>query len=241
MSDQTYTRASNEVTDPNEASYLNDSEEIMLTDNPPQSGVRFRGEQRNDQQLVDRLLAENRALRQRIDRLSKYRHLAYRDDLTGLCNRRYFDERLLQECNRSSRYGAAVALIVIDLDDFKLINDTAGHATGDAVLNWLGEFLRANCRTTDIPCRIGGDEFAVILTSTDAEGAAIALERLIEKFERAANKPQLPAGLTIEVSCGFAGASDEANTPTELLILADEAMYAAKRQRKAATLQVVAA
>jgi PleD family two-component response regulator len=97
-------------------------------------------------QLVERLQAENRALRQEVDRLSVYRHLAFRDDLTGLYNRRHFTERMAQEWSRASRYDEPLALVLMDLDSFKQINDTTGHATGDYALSFVGRHMTAQCR-----------------------------------------------------------------------------------------------
>ena len=91
------------------------------------------------------------------------RQLADLDALTGLHNRRYFHETLARECARAHRYNRRLALIVFDLDDFKVVNDQIGHLAGDAVLAEAAERVREVIRTADVPCRVGGDEFAVIL------------------------------------------------------------------------------
>lgn len=96
---------------------------------------------------------------------------AMRDGLTGLCNRRYFDETLADHAAAARRYGRELSLVLFDLDDFKQVNDTGGHAAGDAVLKAFADGLRTHAREADIPCRIGGDEFAVILPETGREGA----------------------------------------------------------------------
>lgn len=186
---------------------------------------------RGDRAVVEQLLAQNRALRQEIDRLSVYRQLAYRDDLTGLYNRRYFTERLAQEWSRACRYDAPLSLLLMDLDSFKQINDTAGHHGGDCVLVFVGRHMTAECRQYDIPCRIGGDELAYILPESDPEGARAIVERLGERLARAADRPVLPSGLQVRMSFGIAERS-ESKSPAELVSRADAAMYAHKRLRK---------
>ena len=111
-------------------------------------------------------------------RFLEARQLAELDALTGLHNRRYFDEVLDREVSRALRYGRSLALILIDLDDLKAINDRVGHLGGDAVLAELGERVREALRSTDIACRIGGDEFAVILPESALEDARQLYDRL---------------------------------------------------------------
>ncbi len=200
----------------------------------PESGVRLRGcrpapgeQTSNDEELIDLLQAENQALRQEIDRLSVYRHLAFRDDLTGLYNRRHFEERLGQEWSRSCRFDDALSIVVIDLDDFKAINDTMGHSMGDHVLSIVGKALRSNCREFDVPCRIGGDEFAFILPNTDAEGAQVVVDRVTEVLEASV----LPNGVKLSLSFGTAERVGAAS-PFDLRNRADLAMYANKRKCK---------
>ncbi len=156
-----------------------------------------------------------------------YRHLAYRDDLTGLHNRRHFDERLIQEWSRSRRFNQPLSVVVIDLDDFKLVNDTKGHSMGDHVLSFVGKAMSRTCRDFDVPCRIGGDEFAFILPGTDLEGAEALMARVVETLD----SPLLRDGFKISFSYGIAERSD-ATSPYDLHDRADHAMYASKRERK---------
>jgi diguanylate cyclase (GGDEF)-like protein len=178
----------------------------------------------------DELHRENEALRRENERLRTCERLAYRDDLTDLYNRRYFEERARQELSRAHRRNTPVAIVFLDLDHFKLINDRAGHPAGDRVLVELGSILARSCRGADIPCRIGGDEFALIVPDTDRVGTAALMERVEE--ELAGSKPMLPtdlAKLTISFSYGIAVYPEDGMTSEALAEAADHAMYAHKR------------
>jgi len=112
---------------------------------------------------VKDLLRENADLRHELTRLEAYRTLAYRDELTGLWNRRYFTERLTEELSRARRQPRRhFGIMMVDVNDLKAINDAHGHAEGDLVLRWVAEFLERLLRTHDVLCRVGGDEFAVL-------------------------------------------------------------------------------
>jgi len=191
--------------------------------------------------VVARLRAENFALRQEIERLTIFRHLALRDELTGLHNRRSFEESLRREWSRTQRCLQPMAVLCIDLDEFKPINDSFGHAVGDGVLRWFAQQLVGACREVDVVCRMGGDEFAILLPSTDRDGARIMGQRLERLVEQATDAPRLPGGAAVRFSWGAASLDDGARSPTELLIRADEAMYRHKRRRAAAVLGKVAA
>lgn len=149
------------------------------------------------------------------------------DALTTLKNRRAYDERLLSEVTRSRRHRHPLSLALLDLDGFKSMNDRLGHPAGDAVLRRVAAALRGSMRTTDESFRIGGDELAVLLPSTDALSALVALGRLIERLR---NDPELDSGI------GLSGgvASLRAETADELHARADAALYAAKRRDRAA-------
>lgn len=183
--------------------------------------------------LIEQLQAENEALREQVERLSTYRKLAYHDELTGLFNRRHFEERLAEEWSRAARYEGTLTLILIDLDDFKAINDTAGHAVGDAVLALIGRVMTDNCRDCDLAYRLGGDEFAYLLPNTDAVGAEVLIERIYEAIAEHEASLDLPAGLHVALSCGVA-TSGETTNPRSLVSSADQEMYANKRTRKSA-------
>ena len=155
-------------------------------------------------------------------------HLATTDTLTELPNRRYFLERLEQEWARLHRLGGRAALMMIDLDHFKRVNDTYGHGTGDRVLQAFAEVLRGSLRRMDVPGRLGGEEFAVILPGADLAGAHAIAERLRQAVE-AMRVPHAEGELVrITVSIGVASFSPETATFDALLTRADEALYRAK-------------
>jgi diguanylate cyclase (GGDEF)-like protein len=158
------------------------------------------------------------------------RALADLDALTGLHNRRFFHETLAREVARAQRYQRRLSLIVFDLDDFKAINDRVGHLAGDAVLAEAAERLLSVVRTADIACRVGGDEFAVVLPESTIGEA----ELLAGRIARAINsRPITPAG-TVNLSAGVAELRP-ADRPTDLFERADEALYRAKELGKAQT------
>jgi diguanylate cyclase (GGDEF)-like protein len=165
-------------------------------------------------------------------RFAEATRLSELDSLTGLANRRVFHELLTREVARSRRYGRRLALIVLDLDDFKRINDRVGHLAGDAVLAEVAARIRGCVRSTDIGSRVGGDEFAVILpesTRGDADHLAARIERAV------AAEPIAKAG-TLKISAGVAELSPD-DTSTDLFERADEDLYrtkaATKRRRPA--------
>ncbi|HEX6699811.1 MAG TPA: GGDEF domain-containing protein, partial [Gaiellaceae bacterium] len=157
---------------------------------------------------------------------------AVTDELTGLSNRRRFMEVLELELKRSDRFESPLALVLADLDDFKLVNDRFGHQTGDDVLRALSGVLRASLRAdVDLPARLGGEEFAVLLPETDALGAQGLAERLRE--ELAALELQGPGEQLLSVTASFGVAVyPDAASGDELLTLADAALYAAKAAGK---------
>jgi diguanylate cyclase (GGDEF)-like protein len=181
---------------------------------------------------VLRLSRENAALRREVAKLQVFRSIAYRDPLTGLWNRRYFEERLAEEASRSERAGSGrrFSLLVVDINDFKTINDQHGHPMGDALLKWAGQFLQTHLRTHDVACRTGGDEFAVLLPDVPAEDAARLVARLREQLVVANAGREIPLGMSL----GAATWPDAGTTTADLIAHADEEMYADKRRQKAA-------
>ena len=179
-----------------------------------------------------RLSRQNAALRREVAKLQVFRAMAYRDPLTGLWNRRYFEERLNEEQSRSQRAGSGrrFSVLVVSINDFKAINDVHGHPMGDALLKWAGEFLATHLRTHDVPCRTGGDEFAVLLPDVSSEDAARLVSRLREQLVVANRTRAIPLALSL----GTATWPDAGPTVAHLVGQADEEMYADKRKQKAA-------
>ncbi|HSE81921.1 MAG TPA: GGDEF domain-containing protein [Gaiellaceae bacterium] len=156
---------------------------------------------------------------------------AITDELTQLANRRRFTETLAVEVRRAERFGDPVALVLADLDDFKLINDQYGHQAGDEVLRLFADVLRENVRDFDLPVRYGGEEFAVLLPETGLDGA----ERLARRLQSALRRLRLPevGGDEPPVTASFGVASfPAARGADELLSAADRALYRAKAEGK---------
>jgi diguanylate cyclase (GGDEF)-like protein/PAS domain S-box-containing protein len=156
------------------------------------------------------------------------RDQSIRDVLTGLFNRRYFEETLERELARADRDGDSLSLLMLDLDFFKAVNDTFGHAAGDRVLQSLADLLRRHIRTGDVVCRYGGEEFAIVMPGAGPEQA---LERA-SALRRAAHSVDLPGpgpmhGV-LSISAGVASFPDHARRAADLVRSADEALYAAK-------------
>ncbi len=157
------------------------------------------------------------------------RDLSVRDELTGLFNRRYFQERLRAEWNHATRHEIPLALLVIDIDHFKRLNDGNDHLTGDAALRKLAEILTRNTRGIDTVARYGGEEFVVILPRTGREGALAAAEKLRRAVARARfpGEDAVPGG-KLTVSIGAAWYPGASGSVEELLARADHALYEAK-------------
>jgi diguanylate cyclase (GGDEF)-like protein len=156
--------------------------------------------------------------------------LAATDPLTGLPNRRSFDANLERQAVGARRYDDALSLVLLDIDEFKAVNDRFGHDIGDEVLREVGRRLREACRAGDMVARIGGEEFALILTRTSADGATAAAERTRSLISDAPVATSAGA-LEVTVSAGVAWAGAETGLDAQQLYRsADEALYAAKRQ-----------
>jgi diguanylate cyclase (GGDEF)-like protein/PAS domain S-box-containing protein len=162
------------------------------------------------------------------------RHLADHDPLTGLRNRRLFEHDLKLQVGRCQRYGEQAALMVIDLDHFKQVNDRHGHRVGDEALQAISRTLTRRLRTTDLVARLGGDEFAVLLPHMDREGA----EHVAADLASVISACTVDAGDTVvhlSGSVGFALIDSQARDDEQILVEADRAMYAAKRARASVT------
>jgi diguanylate cyclase (GGDEF)-like protein len=180
----------------------------------------------------------SRTIRYAIERsrlLNEMRALARHDHLTGLLTRREMDRVLDEELLRSHRYGHPVALILLDVDHFKQVNDTHGHVAGDAALRWVASVVTQCVRDTDRAARYGGDELAVLLPETDHVGATVLAERIRSRV--ATSGVDLPpdaapggANVPLTLSIGVAALpGSTASTPSEFIGRADAALYQAKR------------
>jgi len=153
---------------------------------------------------------------------------ALRDPLTGTGNRIALDNALRRECQLAERYAQSVSLLVLDIDHFKLINDNHGHSVGDQVLQLVAERIHNVTRETDMTFRYGGEEFVVVLSITDREGAAIIAERLRLIIEHEAfNTDVGPVNITVSVGASCLQAQDNIK---QLFDRADDALYKAKHQ-----------
>jgi len=160
---------------------------------------------------------------------SRLKEASFKDEVTGLYNRRFFSIRLDEEVNRYRRYRRPMAVVLLDLDGFKAVNDRMGHAAGDETLRDVAHVLSKHSRDTNIVCRFGGDEFAVLLVETTGAGARLYADRIRQLIAR------YPFAHGCQVSASFGVASvpdDVAESSEEIVRCADEALYAANRAGK---------
>jgi len=157
--------------------------------------------------------------------VDRVRQLAYRDGLTGVFNRRYFDSRLVDEVTRAARYGGGVSVLMVDLDHFKQVNDEFGHMVGDDVLRTVSGIFVRQLRKVDVVCRYGGEEFAVVLPATQGASAAAVAEKLRRAIFNA-EFPGVPHPVTISI--GVAEFPVHGITRDDIVRAADAALYNAK-------------
>ena len=169
-----------------------------------------------DRRAKEKLRATRERYRALSAKAAKFRQQALEDPLTGLPNRILLDDRLGTALRGAERSGDPCAVLLIDLDKFKKINDTQGHLAGDEVLRRVALRLKIVLRSQDTPARLGGDEFAAVLPSTDAHGAICTAERILNAVDE------------IDLSIGIAVSPDHGKDAAELLAHADSAMYRAK-------------
>jgi diguanylate cyclase (GGDEF)-like protein len=155
-------------------------------------------------------------------RLDRLHYESLHDPLTGLYNRRGFEEQLAQAVSRSLRYGWAFGLVLIDLDQFKAINDRLGHQGGDTVLREVGDRLRHGLRSGDVAARVGGDEFALLIHTDDAKTLPPVLERLHLPVQALNDETE------VQWAAGMVLCPDEASSVDELYRIADRRLYESK-------------
>jgi diguanylate cyclase (GGDEF)-like protein len=167
------------------------------------------------------------------EKATQFQLMSITDPLTGLPNRRYLEERLGEEVNRSKRYDQALSFLMIDIDDFKLYNDRNGHQAGDHALQMAAQGLKATLRSADVASRYGGEEFSVLLPQTSLHEAGVIAERMREKIERTAftHAKAQPLG-AVTISIGVSTFSPTIDTAEQVIWAADRALYQAKREGK---------
>src|SRR5947209_5823218 len=219
---------------------------VLVASNKSATAERVRGLQLGADDYISRpcdpaeLLARVRALlrtKQTHDRIRKLQaaleQMVVNDPLTGLHNRRYLMDRLLQEMQRSDRHGEPLAFAMLDLDSFRPINDQYGHVIGDKVLRAVGNAIAKSIRVSDIAARYGGDEFGVILPQTPPEGAMRVCERLLRTISELILQDENGKSCRVTASLGLAYyPADDVETPEDLVHSADGALYGAKRSGK---------
>jgi len=158
------------------------------------------------------------------------RHQAIRDPLTGLFNRRYLEETLRREVRRAERRGSPLGIATLDIDHFKRFNDTFGHEAGDVLLRELGNLLKSCVRTEDIACRLGGEEFLLVMPDAPLEICRRRMEEVREASKRlTVSFHGEPLGV-VTISVGVAALPEHGASPEELMRAADQALYQAKHQ-----------
>ncbi len=199
-----------------------------------------------DSGIIHQILNEKLvSLQEKLEQVSQQSHslrgenetlvrLAAKDGLTGLYNHAYIKERLKQEIYRCQRYEHPLSLLMIDIDDFKSLNDNYGHVVGDKVLKTLSMLMQEILRPSDIIGRYGGEEFLVILPQTNSENSLAVAERIREniesyKFEVHPSKNKISQ---VTVSIGLCAFPDHGKTSEDLIAFADESLYAAKKEGK---------
>jgi diguanylate cyclase (GGDEF)-like protein len=153
---------------------------------------------------------------------------AHEDALTGLPNRRHFDEALARDLSRARRSGRPLSLVILDIDHFKAINDGHSHATGDNVLHEVGMVLTSGCRASDLPARLGGEEFALLLSDTPLHEAEQVCARIRERFHAHRDWGAVE-GLQVTFSAGLAELGED-ESGSSLMQRADQALYRAKSE-----------
>jgi diguanylate cyclase (GGDEF)-like protein len=166
----------------------------------------------------------------RLERTKVLRQLAITDGLTGIYNRRYFEERLAEELRRAERFVHPLSVVLLDIDHFKRVNDTYGHLAGDYVLSSFATFLQSNIREVDILARYGGEEMAIIMPETRAEDAMAITRRIAERLKETVFRLEDDGvEIALTFSAGVASFPQHGMNARDIVARVDEAQYRAKK------------
>jgi diguanylate cyclase (GGDEF)-like protein len=183
----------------------------------------------DDRQFLEVIAAQVSLALGRIKFIATLQTLSVTDALTGIANRRHWDWRLAEEIARAQRYRYPVAVLMVDIDHFKRVNDTHGHQVGDEVLRQVAERLRSTLRRTDFLARYGGEEFGIIAPQTALEAAKVLAERLRRAIAREPIQVNNELSIPLTISVGVAVFPDHAQNESDLVAAADAALYRAKQ------------
>jgi diguanylate cyclase (GGDEF)-like protein len=182
------------------------------------------------------IFSETRLLREFSKYGSMMNQLALTDSLTGINNRRHFNLQLTNEYARAKRYDTPLSLVLLDLDHFKVLNDAHGHHEGDKVLKHVATLVGQHLRTSDFFARIGGEEFVILLPSTNQNEAFQFIERIREEISHLTLTSDSKKYMKVTASFGIAELSHQTTSEEELLKQADQALYKAKSNGRNQTL-----
>lgn len=188
----------------------------------------------NNNEIHNNIVDAQETVKRLQSKMEEVADMATIDALTGLYNRRALFSRLTEEYSRARRYGQSFSILLIDIDDFKKVNDEHGHQVGDGILRGLGAFLRQNLRDSDFPSRYGGEEFICLLPSTDLTQASQAGEKIRQQLassKLSSKKTGVSLQITVSIGAAALNASEDEDIDT-LIKRADDALYQAKRSGK---------